>query len=147
MARVKHSTQTTVTSRRYGELKEMLHNRRLQLLDDLQGRMRDARSDSRHEGTVLDAGESSEVDVQEAIDFALIEMKSETLAKIDTALQRLENNTYGTCFECGDDISERRLRALPFAVRCKDCEEIREMSEQRRMLQRRDISPLFSDAH
>ena len=44
---------------------------------------------------------------------------------------RLEEGTYGDCFECGDEISEPRLRALPFAVRCKDCEEARETAEQR----------------
>ena len=63
--------------------------------------------------------------------LALIQMKSETLHKIEEALSRLDEKTYGYCFECGDEISERRLRALPFAVRCKDCEEAREMAEQR----------------
>ena len=58
-------------------------------------------------------------------------MKSETLNKINEALGRLEGNTYGDCFECGDEIAEPRLRALPFAVRCKDCEEARESAEQR----------------
>jgi len=58
-------------------------------------------------------------------------MKSETLTKIGEALSRLEEGTFGYCFECGDEISERRLRALPFAVRCKDCEEAREVAEQR----------------
>ena len=32
-------------------------------------------------------------------------MKSETLNKIDAALRRLEENTYGNCYECGDEIS------------------------------------------
>ena len=80
---------------------------------------------------MLDQGESSEVDIQEDIEFALIQMKSETLNKIDAALRRLDEGTYGNCFECGDEIAEARLRALPFAVRCKDCEEARETAEQR----------------
>ena len=74
---------------------------------------------------MLDAAETSEADIQDDIEFALIQMKSETLHKIEEALARLEEGTYGNCFECGDEISERRLRALPFAVRCKDCEEAR----------------------
>jgi DnaK suppressor protein len=73
-------------------------------------------------------------------------MKSETLTKIDAALRRLEEGTYGDCFECGDQISEARLRALPFAVRCKDCEEARETAEQReRAMARRGSSGLFFD--
>jgi DnaK suppressor protein len=93
---------------------------------------------------VLDQGESSDVDIQEDIEFALIQMKAETVHKIDEALRRLNDDTYGICFECGDEITERRLRALPFAVRCKDCEEVRETVEHRaRIAARRSSSPLL----
>ncbi|MBY0493356.1 MAG: TraR/DksA C4-type zinc finger protein [Cyanobacteria bacterium] len=37
------------------------------------------------------------------------------------------------CFECGEEIAEARLRALPFAVRCKDCEEALETVGQQRL--------------
>jgi RNA polymerase-binding transcription factor len=131
---------------RYNELKKMLEDRRRELLSEVQGRMRDVRSEGNKDRDVLDQGESSEVDIQEDIEFALIQMKSETLNKIDAALRRLEEGTYGDCFECGDQISEARLRALPFAVRCKDCEEARETAEQReRALAKRGSSGLFFD--
>jgi DnaK suppressor protein len=101
--------------------------------------MRDVRAEGASgEGQgVLDAAEASEADIQDDIEFALIQMKSETLVKIEEALARLEEGTFGYCFECGDEISERRLRALPFAVRCKDCEEAREVAEQRERQQTR----------
>ena len=60
---------------------------------------------------VFDAVESSEADIQEDIEFALIQMKSETLNKIDDALKRLEQDNFGNCFECGEEIAEKRLRA------------------------------------
>ena len=129
----------------YNELKKMLEDRRRELMTDVQGRMRDVR-DTDKDREVLDQGESSEVDIQEDIEFALIQMKSETLNKIDAALRRLDDGTYGNCFECGEEITEARLRALPFAVRCKDCEEARETAEQReRALQKRGSSSLFFD--
>ena len=132
---------------RYNELKKMLEDRRRELLNEVQGRIRDVRLEGNKDRDVLDQGESSEVDIQEDIEFALIQMKSETLTKIDAALRRLEDGTYGDCFECGDQISEARLRALPFAVRCKDCEEAREVAEQRerQMAARRGTSSLFLD--
>ena len=132
---------------RYNELKKMLEERRRELMNDVQGRIRDVRADGNKDRDVLDQGESSEVDIQEDIEFALIQMKAETLNKIDAALRRLDEGTYGDCFECGDEISEARLRALPFAVRCKDCEEARETAEQRErvMAQRRGSSALFFD--
>jgi DnaK suppressor protein len=58
-------------------------------------------------------------------------MKTETLHKIEEALARHAEGTYGYCFECGEEVSEKRLRALPFAVRCKECEEEREIAESR----------------
>jgi len=96
---------------------------------------------------VLDAVESAEADIQEDLEFALVQMKSETLNKINDALVRLEQGNYGNCFDCGEEIAQKRLRALPFAVRCKDCEEARENAEQReRQLQaRRGTSSLFLD--
>ena len=128
---------------RYNELKKMLEDRRRELLNEVQGRMRDVRMEGNKERDVLDQGESSEVDIQEDIEFALIQMKSETLNKIDAALRRLEDGSYGDCFECGEEISEARLRALPFAVRCKDCEEARESAELRERAMARKGSSAF----
>ena len=119
-------TKAAAKTSRYNELKKMLEDRRRELMNEVQGKIRDVRADGSKDREVLDQGESSEVDIQEDIEFALIQMKSETLNKIDAALRRLEEGTYGNCFECGDEIAEARLRALPFAVRCKDCEEARE---------------------
>ena len=109
--------------------------------------IRDVRADGNKDRDVLDQGESSEVDIQEDIEFALIQMKSETLNKINEALTRLEQGDYGNCFDCGAEIAEKRLRALPFAVRCKDCEEAREVAEQRerQLAARRHTSSLFLD--
>src|SRR5689334_25378986 len=132
---------------RYAELKQILEERRREILSEVQSKMRDVRAEGAGETQgVLDAAESSEADIQDDIEFALIQMKSETLHKIEEALTRLEEGTYGNCFECGDEIEERRLRALPFAVRCKDCEEARELAERReRQLSQRRSSGFLID--
>jgi RNA polymerase-binding transcription factor len=137
-------TMAATNGRRHHELRKMLEDRRRELVYEVQGKIRDGRRDYNKEREVLDEGESSEVDIQEEIEFALIEMKAETLKKIDAALRRIGEGTYGECFECGEEIPAARLRALPFAVRCKDCEEAREAAELReRMTQRRGSSALF----
>src|SRR5712671_4791675 len=140
----------TLERSRYSELKQMLEDRRRELQAEVQGKMRDVRAEGTWGGKlneVLDAVESSEADIQGDIEFALIQMKSETLNKVNDALARLEQDTYGNCFECGSEIAEKRLRALPFAVRCKDCEEAREVAEQRerQLASRRGTSGLFLD--
>jgi DnaK suppressor protein len=146
MATTKKAKGSARTSR-YNELKKMLEDRRRELMNEVQGRIRDVRADGSKDREVFDQGESSEVDIQEDIEFALIQMKSETLNKINEALRRLDEETYGNCFECGEEIAEARLRALPFAVRCKDCEEARETAEQRErtLAQKRGSTPLFFD--
>ena len=142
-------TEVTPKSR-YSELKRMLDERRREIQAQVQGKMRDVRSEGAwgsKTNEVFDAVESSESDIQDDIEFALIQMKSETLNKINDALIRLEQDNYGNCFECGEEIAEKRLRALPVAVRCKDCEEAREVAEQRerQMASRRGASSLFFD--
>jgi DnaK suppressor protein len=146
---VKAAPETPARSR-YIELKKMLEDRQRELFAEVQGKMRDVRDEGTwgaKQNEVLDAVESSEADIQDEIEFALISMKSETLNKINDALQRLEHGDYGNCYECGEEIAEKRLRALPFAVRCKDCEEARENAQQRerQVAQRRGSSSLFFD--
>jgi DnaK suppressor protein len=136
---------TTTKSRRAGELRKMLEDRLYELTRDVHGRIREARVDSFNVRRVIDQGETSELDAQDELEFALIRMKAETVNKIDVALRKLVEGTYGCCVECGDDIGGARLRALPFAVRCRDCEEDRERTEQRERsaAQRRTVSVLF----
>jgi len=139
-----------ISRSRYNELKQMLDGRRLEIEAEVQGRMRGVRADGAWGGKlneVLDTVESSEADIQEEIEFALIQMKSETLNKINDALARLDHGDYGNCFECGEEIAEKRLRALPFAVRCKNCEEAKEVAEQRerQLVARRGATSLFFD--
>ena len=129
---------------RYADLKTMLENRRRQIVDELHGRIRGVRAEGAtrlHEGQ--DPGETAEVDIQEDIEFALIQMKAETLKKVDEALARLDEGRYGFCYDCGDEIAEARLRALPFAVRCKNCEEEREEASARARVARREPTNLF----
>src|SRR5712692_8184409 len=110
-------TATEQKSRsRYSDLRQMLDDRRRELQAEVQGKMRDVREEGtwgRKVSDVLDTVESSEADIQEEIELALIQMKSETLNKVNDALSRLEHGNYGNCFDCAEEIAEKRLRALP----------------------------------
>lgn len=144
------SAELKMSRSRYSELKQMLDERRREIHAEVQGKMRGVREEGTWGGKlneVLDAVESAEADIQEDIEFALVQMKSETLNKISDALVRLEQGEYGYCYDCGEEIAEKRLRALPFAVRCKECEEARENAEQRQrqLTARRGTSSLFLD--
>jgi DnaK suppressor protein len=144
--KTRKKSKATSKLSRYSGLRKMLIARQGELAGQLHGKMRDVRAEGRQERDVQDPGESSDVDIQEDIELALIQMKSETLNKINEALRRLEQCSYGNCFECGDEISEARLRALPFAARCKECEEARENAAHRERVIAQKRSPaLFHD--
>jgi RNA polymerase-binding transcription factor len=122
MTRVARKREVAVDER-YDVLKRMLEERRAEIQDKLRSirETRPAEADQ-----VKDTEEQSVDDVLREVDFALMEMKSETLARIDEAVRRLEEGSYGVCAECGTEIASARLEALPFATRCRDCQERQE---------------------
>jgi len=80
--------------------------------------------------TALDNGDWSVVDLSEDISLQQLGRHRETLLKIDEALKKLAEGTYGICEECGEEISKQRLEVLPFAIYCRDCQEKREELEK-----------------
>ena len=118
-----------VRRERYQVLKDMLESRR----GEIQDKLRTLRETLPNEiSNVRDAEEQSVHDFVQDVELALMEMKSETLAKIDDALRRVEEGTYGTCAECGSEITEARLRAVPFATLCISCQARVEEREEPR---------------
>lgn len=79
--------------------------------------------------TALDEGDWSVVDLSEDINLRQLSVHRDNLRKIDQALRKLQEGTYGICEECGDEISMERLRVMPFAIYCRDDQEKKEMME------------------
>ena len=107
------------------KLRQLLEARRKQLTVEMQGMMRDVRA-GRADERAADEQDVAESYQRSDVDLAVVQMKAETVARIDAALKRLDQGGHGDCVECGEKISIERLTALPFALRCKDCEESRE---------------------
>ncbi len=80
--------------------------------------------------TALDDGDWSVVDLAEDISLKQLSTHRENLVKIDEALRKVDENTYGICEECGEEIPEERLKIMPFAIYCLDCQERKEMLEK-----------------
>lgn len=106
--------------KRYEVLSRMLMDRRAEIRNKLRS-LREALP--AEVSDVKDTEEQSMEDFVRGMDYALMEMESETLRRMDEALLRLGGGTYGLCSECGGKIAEARLEALPFAVTCRDCQE------------------------
>ena len=109
----------------------MLEARQRQLTDDTQSMMQSVRTRGSEDRDVADVQDVGAGDVQDDLELALLQMKSETLRKIASALRRLDEGKYGDCAECGVPIAAARLTALPFALRCRSCEGAREVRAAR----------------
>lgn len=72
---------------------------------------------------------SSEVTLQ--FTGRLREREQGLLAKIDAALEKIEEGEYGDCINCGEDIGVKRLKARPVAELCIDCKSEQEKLERR----------------
>ena len=62
----------------------------------------------------------------------LKERESNLIDKIKGALERIDNGTFGVCEGCGEDISEKRLKARPMTTLCINCKRKEEADEKMR---------------
>jgi DnaK suppressor protein len=56
-------------------------------------------------------------------DYALDENYRDMLERISEALRKIEDGTYGTCDRCDTPINADRLKAIPYATLCIECQE------------------------
>ena len=98
-----------------------------------------------YQDEVRDTEEQSVTDFAQEMEFALMEMKAQTLSRIDEALLKVDQGTYGTCDECEQDIAEARLKAVPFALLCLECQEREETlaAEERAATPGRAVAPVI----
>jgi DnaK suppressor protein len=91
-------------------------------------------SDDAEEGLQNGAGDSADIASAEINQAALQKIgKREEflLKKIDLALQKITDGTYGECESCGDPIGFPRLNARPVAQLCIDCKTEQEANERK----------------
>ena len=115
---------------RYQALKQMMESRAQELHQGLRALL----SGPADPVEVRDPEEWGRTSAEQDVDLTLMEMQAETCRRIDEALQRLEQGTYGSCEECDEEIPPARLQALPFATLCRTCQELQEeapVSERR----------------
>ena len=110
---------------RHEKLRKMLQERKRKILADLHDQVfeklgNECRSEFEQ---AMDSGDVSFVDLLQSIGIKLVDIRQEELIKMDEAERKLKEGTYGICEECGKEISDERLAAMPYAVRCLEDEE------------------------
>ena len=68
-------------------------------------------------------------DIEQAMRMRLSNREALYIKKVEEALKRIDDGTFGECDECGEDIELRRLEARPTATLCVACKEEQERKE------------------
>src|SRR6186997_3402314 len=108
--------------------RELLHEKKEEILKNAKRTL--------NEDMTLDADDfPDEMDLAsseylQAFTFRLRGREKVFLTKIQKALERIENGTFGTCEECGEPISNKRLEARPETTLCIRCKEDQERVER-----------------
>lgn len=114
------------------ELRNMLHEKKRVIWSEVKEKLFEqlGREYKKEVDTSFDEGDRALTDLAEETGLALIDLRRDTLEKIELALQKLEEDTYGICEDCNNEISAQRLKALPFAIYCIECKQRIEDLEQ-----------------
>ena len=135
------TTKTTNSSPRTEMLRKMLLERRQEVMKEIDGLIGHRMSDEiqRRVDSAPDVGDQALLDTERVRDISIMELRNKMRQQIDEALVKLEEGTYGRCADCGAEITEKRLRAVPFARRCVTCQEKEEMLEKIEMEEEQEL--------
>jgi len=121
------------TSRRHAELFRILTRKRTDLTrligEQLEHRLRG--DDPLAMGTRGDEGEVAARALTAEVESDAMDRRVRMVKQVDLALRRLAEGAFGFCADCGEEIGVERLHTLPFALRCRDCQEAWEAAEGR----------------
>jgi RNA polymerase-binding protein DksA len=110
------------------EMKATIEERRKSLGAEIKSDLARSRSDSfgAIAGEAPDSGDQAMAALVADTDNAETNRDIRELQELDAARVRIEEGSYGTCNDCGDDIPIARLRAYPGAMRCITCQSLYE---------------------
>jgi DnaK suppressor protein len=100
---------------------------RAELLRDADGTLASLSEGGIHEADITDR---ASVETDRALELRTRDRARKLIAKIDQALQRIENGTYGYCEESGEHIGLKRLEARPIATLSIEAQERHERMER-----------------
>lgn len=127
-------------AKRRESLHRMLMAKRQEILNQIKESLGQSltKDQQRRLESAMDVGDQALMDLERELGISLLEMQNRKRQLIDEALARLAEGVYGVCAECGAEISERRLEAVPFAKLCVDCQAQQELLEKIEREEERD---------
>jgi DnaK suppressor protein len=113
-----------MTKTELNKFKEVLETKQAELAQVLRNR----------EGIAIEKSPDALDEVQNAAERELairnLDRESNLLRNVRAALARIDEGTFGVCMHCEEDISIKRLNAVPWAPYCIQCQEIADKSQE-----------------
>jgi len=79
---------------------------------------------------VPDPNDRATIESDRSFELRIRERERKLLGKIEEALERVEDGSFGICEACGEDIGIKRLEARPVTTLCIDCKTLQETKEK-----------------
>jgi DnaK suppressor protein len=105
------------------KVRARLETKRTELQREIAGLTWEEASSTQPGQGVEDTGETAQAFQEVQLDESILRNQRHLLADVEAALKRMQDGTYGLCVTCGQPIPDRRLEAIPWAVRDVKCEE------------------------
>ncbi len=115
-----------LTDKQIEEIKEKLIEERNKILNESTNQIKDTSNIEFQGGDEIDRGD---IEGSRYIIYRTMGRKVKLLKKIDYALSKIENGTFGICEMCGAEIPYDRLLARPVTTMCILCKEYEEENE------------------
>lgn len=123
---------STILKKRNEQLSKLLLKKRNEVVENLEAQMgrKLVRGETGQKiDSAMDSADQSALDMDQGIDYSLLEMKYEQYKDIADAFRKLQSNTFGQCEECGEEIHIKRLEVNPLARYCITCKTKKEELE------------------
>ena len=78
------------------------------------------------EGSAMDMADQASKSYTKEFMFSLSNLERQMIILVEEALDRIQDGSYGECTHCGEIVGRRRLEAVPWALLCVHCQELKE---------------------
>lgn len=109
------------------KFRKLLEQMKVDIISDVEQTLNDMTSQS---DNIPDPNDRATVESDRSFELRLRGRERKLLDKIDEAISRLDEGSYGVCDECGENIRIKRLEARPVAKFCIDCKIKQEHREK-----------------
>jgi DnaK suppressor protein len=116
------------TSAKYPDIRQALERQRADLLEEVG----EVLTQHKTPEALPDVSDQASAEEDQRFSMRIMEREQNLLKKVNEALERMKNRTYGICEQCGEDIPYKRLKARPVTTFCIECKTLQEQKERSR---------------